>query len=77
MKISIIFKVLLFINTTALFVLIINKLIEGFNIWGLVLIEAILLISYYHKSVIKEVRNASNIDTRNLSVFSRKNKRSA
>ncbi len=77
MKISVILKVLLFFNSTVLFAEIISKLMKELNIWSLVAIEAILIIGYFKKNVLTEVRRLSKINVGNRGLFTGKNKRSA
>jgi len=77
MRISVILMVLLLLNTTVLYAQIMSSLLKEYSIWGLVLIEAILLVSYYRKGSKKELRKVFKIDLRNLRMFSGKEKRSA
>jgi len=77
MKISIILIALLLLNTSALLAETIGKLLTNINTWVLVLIEVLLIVSYFVNSFIRGIHKVSKIDMNNLNLFVVKNKRSA
>lgn len=77
MKISIILIALLFVNTSVLLAETIGKLLTNLNIGVLLIVEGVLVISYYVNGIVRDVRKASKIDMTNLNLFVIKNKKSA
>ncbi len=77
MKISIILIALLFVNTSVLLAETIGRLLTGINIWALLLIEGVLVISYYVNGIVKDIRKVAEIDFSNLNLFVVKNNKNA
>ncbi len=77
MKASVILMLLLLINTVALFVEIISKLIKDLDLLSLIAIEVLLIIFYYNKRVMKGARKVSQLNLDILNFLVRNGKRSA
>lgn len=69
MKTSILLLIAIFLNTTLLLSDPLSTLVAKINIWVLLSIEAVLLGCYYLNRIVKELRDACELDLRDLNVF--------
>ncbi|MGB3607462.1 MAG: hypothetical protein WA775_02755 [Psychroserpens sp.] len=69
MKTSLLFIILIIINTTAIVSQPITNLIQGINIWWFLGLEICLVIGYFINKALKELQTHCEIDCNNLKLF--------
>ena len=69
MKASIIFIILILLNTTALIAEPITHLLKNINIWILIILEGVLIVAYYINTVLRDLHKIAKIDLSNIDLF--------
>ena len=69
MKTSLLLLIAIFLNTTLLLSDPLSAIVAEINTWVLLAIEAVLLCGYYLNRIVKELREACELDLGDLNVF--------
>jgi len=69
MKSTIFFTILLVFNTTAIFLEPIYNIIKSVDLWALILLEVVLIISFFVYGILKDINKTFQIELNNLKFY--------